>query len=257
MEIKSGYIQSAREMIEVIKEIGIVPFSKNAVSGWSIEEMTHPDWWFSSSDELGPWDWKIDAVREGIIYSKFISRRSAFATKELYMHLMNWRRSIPVYQVAVGGDSKMKTIDDRLQKYLSPILLRGIRECETMESAEIREFLEKEVSMETRKLVGGHLEKYLIPRIRKQAVDFLLGFLDMGTWTVVGDISRVYRGAQCEYKGWQRNSFTSPEALFSFLYEYPSKGLLPNCSPEESKEVIINHLERLFPGERARLDRVI
>lgn len=48
--------------------------------------------------------------------------------------------------------------------------------------------------LEVRKKVGGHVEKYLIPKVTKQAVDFLLVFLDMGTWTVVGDISRVYSG---------------------------------------------------------------
>ena len=64
---EKGYINSAAGMIAAIREIGIVPLFKSPVSGWSIEELTHPDWWFYTSDKLGPWDWKIDAVHVGII----------------------------------------------------------------------------------------------------------------------------------------------------------------------------------------------
>ena len=89
---EKGYINSAAGMIAAIREIGLVPLFKSPVSGWSIEELTHPDWWFYTSDKLGPWDWKIDAVHEGIIYGKDIARRATFATGNMYRHPMTWRR---------------------------------------------------------------------------------------------------------------------------------------------------------------------
>lgn len=263
-------INSAQSMINVIREVGMIPFFMSPVRGWSIEELTHPDWWFYSSDELGPWDWKVDAVREGIVYGKYISRRAAFATKELYRHLMNWRRSQAKYQVAEGRTCKAATIDDRLQEYLSPVLLSAIREHEALDSSEIRSILEKEVPPETRKKVGGHMEKYLIPKVTKQAVNFLTGFLDMGTWTVVGDITRVYRGRNCEYKGWQRNSITTPDALFrlsgnssegpfwaKFVEDDTDSPTLPDCSPEESRQILIDHLTSLFPEGRDKFGKLI
>lgn len=64
---KTGYICSAETMIGAIREIGIVPFFRSPVPGWSIEDLTHPDAWFYSSDILGPWDWKIDAIHDGIV----------------------------------------------------------------------------------------------------------------------------------------------------------------------------------------------
>ncbi|MBQ3207518.1 MAG: hypothetical protein IJB38_05885, partial [Bacteroidales bacterium] len=109
-------VYSPESMINAIKEIGIIPFSKNTVPGWSIQEITDPDFWFTTSDQLGPWDWKVEAVREGIVYGKFISRKSAFATVEFYRHLMNWRRSLPKYQIPVGGRFKAKTLDDKLMQ---------------------------------------------------------------------------------------------------------------------------------------------
>ena len=184
-------VYSPESMISAINEIGLIPFSKNIVPGWSIQEITDPDFWFTTSDQLGPWDWKVEAVREGIVYGKFIGRKSAFATVELYRHLMNWRRSPPKYQFPLGGKFKAPTLDDKLMLHLSPILLQLIRERESLDSAEIRILLDEHVPTKVRKKIGGHLEKYLIPNIKKQAVDFLLQFLDMGTWTIVGDITRV------------------------------------------------------------------
>ena len=140
-----GYIDSSAKMIAAIREIGIIPLFKSPVSGWSIEELTHPDWWFSTSDNLGPWDWKIDAVQEGLFYGKYISRRSAFATEKMYRHLMNWRRSLPMYKVAEGGPSKCVTIDQRLQKHLSPIVLSTIRDNESLDSAELKAILNEVV----------------------------------------------------------------------------------------------------------------
>ena len=270
MKPDSPRIASAQSMIEVIRETGIIPFSRNRVRGWSIEEMTNPDWWFTTSDELGPWDWKIDAVHEGLLYGKFISRKSAFATGQMYRHLMNWRRSLPKYKVAEGVRCRAVTIDERLQKYLSPTLLSAIREHESLETSEIRSLLEETIPMGTRKKVGGHVEKYLIPKVTKQAVDFLLGFLDMGTWTLVGDITRVYSGENCEYKGWQRNTVTTPDALFRVL-DNPSENPfwakyidddtenenVIDCSPEESRLFIIDRLTDHYPEGRQDFESFI
>ena len=251
-------IDSPESMISAIKEIGIIPFSKNAVTGWSVQEITDPDFWFTSSDQLGPWDWKIEAVREGIVYGKFIGGKSAFATVEAYRHLMNWRRSLPKYRIALGG------------AHLSPTLLNCIRERESLESSEIRALLEDLIPQETRKQVGGCMEKYLIPNIKRPAVDMLLQHLDMGTWTIVGDITRVYKGPNCEYKGWQKNSITTPELLFGSLSQptdAPSwarhlesctdNDIPTDCTPEESREILISRIEALYPGTRKKLEKLI
>ncbi len=69
-------INSSERMIETIREVGIIPFFRSGVPLWSIEERTDPGFWFYSSDELGPWDWKIDAVQSGdIAYGKFLGRK--------------------------------------------------------------------------------------------------------------------------------------------------------------------------------------
>ena len=258
-------------MIDLIRAVGIIPFSKCTVPGWSIQEQTDPNFWFTTSDQLGPWDWKVDAVREGIVYGKFLSRKSAFATEEIYRHLMNWRRSLPYYGMAEGGRYKATTIDARLQKHISPILLNAIRTHETLDSSELRTILEHEVPEKDRKLVGGHMMKYLLPKVTKQAVDFLTQYLEMGTWTVVGDIERVFRGPNCEYKGWQRNSITTPELLIGtapqnsepqpfwarFVEDSSTDALSVDCTPEESLQYILEAVSRYFPAAPAALEKLI
>ena len=263
-------VYSPESMINAIKEIGIIPFSKNIVPGWSIQEITDPDFWFTTSDQLGPWDWKVEAVHEGIVYGKFIGGKAAFATLEAYSHLMNWRRSLPKYRIAVCGASEMKNLEERIAAYLSPTLLNCICERESLESSEIKNLLEDRVPQETRKLVGGCIEKYLIPNIKRPAIDLLLQYLEMGTWTIVGDITRVYKGPNCEYKGWQKNSITTPELLFG-SFSQPSENpswarhlepctenaILADCTPEESREILISMVEKFYPGTRKKLEKLI
>ena len=91
----------------------------------------------------------------------------------------------------------------------------------------------------------------------------------MGTWTIVGDITRVYRGPNCEYKGWQKNSITTPDILFE-AFSQPSENpfwtkylepcteneILENCTPDESREILIAQVEKFYPGTRSKLEKL-
>ena len=61
-------------MQRAILECGLVPFFENPIAGYSVEEMTHPSYWFDGdAGVLGPWDWKIDCVQSGdILYGKYL-----------------------------------------------------------------------------------------------------------------------------------------------------------------------------------------
>ena len=55
-----GIIRSKDDLMDVIHEIGILPFFANSVEGWSIEEHIDPALWFT--DQEGPWEWKGHTV---------------------------------------------------------------------------------------------------------------------------------------------------------------------------------------------------
>lgn len=307
-----GKIDCPERMLEAIRHYGIVPFFRCGIPGWSIEEMTPAECWFMSSHQLGPWDWKIDVIQSGeVAYGKYLRRKAGFATAEYYGHLLNWRRSQEKYRILADGDGPMTsgcpggqkgrkapgTVDDRLNALMAKEALDAIKEHGSLESGELRQLLEERIPAEDRKSVGGHMEKYLLPKIKKTALDFTLQYLEMGCYVITGDFQRVYRGPNCEYSGWQRASLTTPEALFgtqpqdgnipphqngitssaqdnkSQNSKHPfwvkfiegdsptqssaASALIPDCTPQESYRILTNRITTIFPGCEKELAKLL
>lgn len=256
-------IDSPESMSAAVRRVGIIPFVRNTVPGWSIEELTARGAWFWDDDEggvLGPWDWKIEVIREGdIAYGKFIRNKAAFATVRWYRHLMNWRRSLPKYRMAVGEEYGGSSRMDQLYRIFSPVLLSAIRELGSVGGSDVRKILSERTTVAQRCRIKGSMEKYLIPEVRRPVADFLNQYLEMGTWTVVGDFQRVYRGPNLEYKGWQKSSITTPDELFEAYaatrdepfwaksIQDDQESSMPDCAPEESRDAIIGKILENFP----------
>lgn len=198
-------VVSPESLLRTVMEMGLVPFFENLVPGYSIEEQTPPQYWFDGDGAaLGPWDWKIDCIRSGdIAYGKFLlGGKAAFATLQWYRELMNWRRSLPGYQPSADG----RLVLDYLQREGSI----GIRE--------------------VRGLLG----------VKKSAADAVMTRLQMQCRVITGDITRVYRGEDLRYSGWQTSSFCLPEDLFGDGPGVPH-------SPEESYARLCAHIRSLVP----------
>lgn len=235
-------IVSPESMVATIREAGIIPFFKGPVPGFSVEEMTPPEHWFDSSEELGPWDWKIAAVQSGdIAYGKFLcGGKAAFATVEWYAHLRNWRLSQARFEPDAAG-------------------------------RKVLELMEKQGSV-------GSKDIRLLLGLKKAAADGVVTRLANGTRLLIGDIQRVYRGPTLKYSGWQTCTFCTPEALFGsdvfssgtsvlggpgasrtaapifggfspFSAEDP---LDTGCTPEESFDLLLGHLRKLLPEAREK-----
>lgn len=220
-------VTDSLSMLEAIKTCGIIPFFENPVTGFSIEEMTPPGSWFTDED-LGPWDWKVDVVQSGeIVYGKFLcGGKAAFATPEWYAHLRNWRLSQEKYKPTTEGRKVLKLIEKE----------------GSCVSRQVRELL----------------------NVKKSKSDSVLANLMNGTRLIIGDIQRVYKGPNLEYKGWQTASYCTPESLF----ERPAEDFGPwhiggstlkcDCSPEESYSTLRNHIMGLFPeATEKQLDKII
>ena len=250
-------INSPESMVSAIREFGVLPLFRSSIPGWSVEDMTAPGCWFDTEDVLGPWDWKVDAVRQGdIAYGRFIDGKAAFATLEWYRHLMNWRRSLPRYRMALGEKYKASTNGDRLNKAFAPAILSAVKADGEIKAEGLRAVCTAAVTPSLLKSLGANYKPLLVPSVKKNIYDGVVRFLQMGTWLVVGDIERVYRGPNLTYSGWQRSSLTTPDELFGaarteasaptwarmFEQETGSGALKPGCSPEESREKIIFHI---------------
>lgn len=214
-------VVSSETMLGAIEALGIIPFFENPIPGYSIEEMTPRENWFDGQEDLRltPWDWKIPVVQSGCVaYGKFLwGGKAAFATVEWYAHLMNWRRSLAKYQPT---EEQLLVMD-----YLAEHGSIGIKEI--------------------RGLLG----------VKKSAADALITRLQMQCRVVTGDITRVYRGPDLHYNGWQVSSFCTPESLFcSDALPGPggfpfgeTRSLVVEHSPAESLELLVTQIRSVAP----------
>ena len=165
---------------------------------------------------------------------------------------MNWRRSLPRYRMALGENFKASSNGDRLNKAFAPAILSAVEADGEIRAAGLRAICSK-----------------------KSVYEGVSRFLQMGTWLVVGDIEREYRGPNLTYSGWQRTSLTTPERLFGleeilryaqddiaapawvrmFEKETGAEAERLCCLPEESRHVIIGHIREVFP--EAGYDKLI
>ena len=188
-EVRTPVVRDQEGMLSLIQEFQLVPFFVNIIPGYSIEEHTPQELWFTD-ENLGPWDWKIDCIQSGdVAYGKFLyGGKAAFATVDVYREIINWRRSLPKYKPSPDQQKVLDYIEEHGSVSVSDV----------------------------RQLMG----------LKKSAADALLSKIQMQARIITGDISRVYRGADLKYSGWQRSSFCTPEALFEEM-DFPFPGYKP------------------------------
>ena len=84
-------IRSVEELLEAVEHYGFLPFFKNSIKGFSIEEMCPPELWFTDLD--GPWEWKGPAAKSGrCIYGKFFAGKAGYISKQWIPNFVNFRR---------------------------------------------------------------------------------------------------------------------------------------------------------------------
>lgn len=209
-------IRSLDELAELINNWGFVPFFKNSIPGFSLEELTPPELWFSDERE-GPWEWKGPAIRKsGCAYGKFFSGKAVFVSPEFFPHFANLRRE--------GLDFWDIYDEGRISHA----------------QREIFELLEEEPSLLSKELKrrGG------FSKDGKKGFDSLLTKLQMGCFVVISDFEYQKDKYGLPY-GFGLARYATAENVFG-------EDFLPDCSPEESKAIIVEKLLELFPQATQR-----
>jgi hypothetical protein len=86
-------VKSYSQLTDYIDEVGFLPLFKNSVPGFSVEEQTAQDAWWTGSD-LDPWSWREIIATEGrIAYGKLFCSRAGFVSREWYPYLAAYRRN--------------------------------------------------------------------------------------------------------------------------------------------------------------------
>ncbi|MDO4649927.1 MAG: hypothetical protein Q4B26_14905 [Eubacteriales bacterium] len=86
-------IHTVKELEKYINKIGFLPLFKNEIPGFSVEERTVPEFWWSENPERDPWVWRELIARNGeIAYGKFFNKKAGFISKEWFPYFANARR---------------------------------------------------------------------------------------------------------------------------------------------------------------------
>ena len=206
-------IRSVEELLAAVEHYGFLPFFKNSIKGFSIEEMCPPELWFTDLD--GPWEWKGPAAKSGrCIYGKFFAGKAGYISKQWIPNFVNFRRD--------GYDFDARC-DDGLVYYKDKDLYETISEHEIILSKEL-----KEICLYVK---GGN-----------KGFDTVITRLQMQSYVCVADFVYMLDKHGNPY-GWGVAQYTTPEHFFG--YDYIASAY--KIAPEESKQKIIDHLQNRLP----------
>ena len=211
-------LKSKQDVEKLVAATGFLPFFRNELPGFSVEELTPPDYWFVDGVE-GPWEWKEQITGQGkIAYGKLFRKRAGYVSLDWYPDLCNFRRD--------GYD-----FEGFFENGLAPY-----------KSREIVETLEKNGPMLSKAL------KETLGYVRggKKGFDTAVMLLQMQTFVAIDDF--VYqRDRFGRPYGWGVARYCTAEQRFSEALVNAAA-----CAPAESLRRITDQLMKLVPGVSRR-----
>lgn len=212
-------LHSPEDLLALVRKIGFLPLFSNGIPGFSVEEHTPPDdWW---TDRPGdPWAWRqILAPHPDVAYGKFFDNKAGFVSREWFQAFANYRRDGYDWE-GLYEDGKLKS---RCKRILDVLELNGDAEGLGLLSCEIRRRAALEKGFEGA-LTDLQMKSFLI----------MSGF-------------RRRRNRRGEEYGWHVAELMTPETKWGYdaVNSCEEK---PEASLDRIREQIRNH----FPGASDR-----
>ena len=86
-------LHTVDDAVAYIGKVGFLPLFRNEIPGFSLEERTVPEFWWSGDPTLEPWEWREIISRRGeVAYGKFFDKKAGFISKEWIPYFVNYRR---------------------------------------------------------------------------------------------------------------------------------------------------------------------
>lgn len=213
-------LKCAEDIIKLVEEIGFLPFFKNGIEGFSVEENCPNELWFSSEVD-GPWEWKGPIARDRrCVYGKFFAGKAGFVSREWFPILANYRRD--------GFDFDARWEDGLVSQ----------------KDKDIYDLIYK-----NSKIISKKIKSAL--NYRKDGntgFETVITRLQMQTYINTADFVYMQDKHGNTY-GWGVAEYTTPEAMFG--EDYISNAY--SQAPEESREEIIAHLTKTLKNPDAKV----
>lgn len=218
-------VHTPEELIARVEEIGFLPLFRSGVPGFSVEECTQPQHWWSGNADCDPWEWRAVLARsKRVAYGKFFDKKAGFISLEWLPHFLNYRRD--------GYDFDARWDDEK-----ASIRAKRLMDC-FAGGEEHFSFELKELALFGK---GG------FPNFEGSVTE-----LQMQCYLTVSDF-RQRRNKHGEPYGWSIAVYDTPEALWGErIADYADR-----CSPEESFAAILAQGEKYFPGTEAAMRKCL
>ncbi len=220
-------INSASELKDLIDKTGFVPFFKNEIPGFSLEEHIGKGCWYDDGSDFWPaWEWKGEVIKEtGCAYGKFLKNKAMYISRKWFPDFANFRRD--GYDFDARYDDGLASIHDR----------------------ELYELLDQNAPVLSKSLkrMGNYGPK------GKKGFDTMITRLQKQCYVITSDFRYAVDKDGNEY-GWGIAEYSTPE-------RFMGKDFTDNVykrTPEESYELVVKQLSKILPGTgRAVIERML
>jgi len=218
-------IRTWQELVNWVNEIGFLPLFGNEVKGFSVEEHTAPDYWWSGNRQEDPWEWReIIAASTKVAYGKFFSNKAGFISFEWLPDFVNCRRE------GYDFDSRYQDgLASRREKKIMDFFITGDEDGDPVFKDE------RILSTELKKLAG-------FGKGKEKNFSGIITALQMQTYLVIVDFERRKNKRGEEY-GMPVSIMLPPESVWGYekvTSEYQKK-------PESSWNRIFEHVKEMYP----------
>ena len=214
-------LKTVDDLLSLVRRIGFLPLFESGITGFSVEERTTADSWWTGDADTDPWEWRIAlSAHPEIAYGKFFDKNAGFIHKDFFPVFANYRRN--------GYDFEA-LFDDELASY---------RAKRIMDSFEIDdEAVGKEIMSNDLKDIAGFGKEG-----GEKNFSGILTELQMQTYLIMSDF-RQRKNKKGEIYGWHIAVMETPETKWG--YDFTTSAYCEK--PSDSWEKIVAQVLRFFP----------
>jgi len=210
-------IRTMQELMDLIDEVGFVPFFANEIDGFSLEEHIGKGCWYTDGEDgfWPAWEWKGPVIRKKkCAYGKFLRGKAMYVSSKFFPDLANYRRD--------GYD-----FDARYDDGLASFYDKEMYEL-TAENAPV---LSKKL-----KSIGGYGKN------GKKGFDTSMTRLQKQCYVIVSDFQYETDKYGNSY-GWGIAEYSTPEAFMGKKFT----DQVYKRTPEESYERLVKQFMKILP----------
>ncbi len=221
-------ISSMEELIELIDEVGFVPFFANEIEGFSIEEHIAPGCWYDDADEgfWSAWEWKGPVIRKmKCAYGKFLRNKAMYISPRWFPDFANFRRD--GYDFDARYDDGLASFHDK----------------------ELYELLDAKAPVMSKELkqAAGY------GRNGKKGFDTMITRLQKQCYVITSDFRYATDKLGNAY-GWGIAEYSTPEKFMGKKFT----NTVYKRSPEESYARVVRQLKKILPdAEKQQIERIL